>query len=166
MAHPPRDAVRHKGGQGSVDGGVRLAQDAGQLRRVDEGRPAESVKKLSVVNGHEPSLARCGRRAQPPRGTPADGRRVPAVRRRLRPALPRDGPPSTGSGRASSRPAGRDPATPRSVQRPSPSATAGRRCSLWVATSNPVQSGPRGRTGAGPSRSPRPACWPRPGRRQ
>ena len=48
MAHPPDDAVSQQAGQGSVDGRVRLAQDARQLRRVDEWHPAEGVKHLSV----------------------------------------------------------------------------------------------------------------------
>ena len=33
--------------QGTVNRGVRLAEDERQLRRVDEGRPAEGVEHLS-----------------------------------------------------------------------------------------------------------------------
>ena len=44
MADPPNDAV----GQGAVDRGVRLAENERQLRRIDEGRPAEGVEKLSL----------------------------------------------------------------------------------------------------------------------
>ena len=44
MAHPPDDAGGQQVGQGSVNRGVRLAQDACQLRRIDERRPAEEVE--------------------------------------------------------------------------------------------------------------------------
>ena len=44
MTHPADDAVGQQVGQGAVDGRVRLAEDARQLRRVDEGRPAEGVE--------------------------------------------------------------------------------------------------------------------------
>ena len=43
-------------GQGAVDGGVGLTQDERQLRRVDEGRPAESVEHLSFGQGHSSSV--------------------------------------------------------------------------------------------------------------
>ena len=52
MAHPPGDAVGQQAGQGSVNGRVRLAQDACQLRRVDERRPAEGVEQLSFGDCH------------------------------------------------------------------------------------------------------------------
>ena len=51
MAHPPDDAVSHQTGQHSVDGRAGLAQDERQLRRIDEGRPAECVKQLSFGKG-------------------------------------------------------------------------------------------------------------------
>ena len=35
-------------GQRAVDRGVRLAEDERQLRRVDEGRPAEGVEHLTI----------------------------------------------------------------------------------------------------------------------
>ena len=44
VADPPGVAVGQQVGQCSVDGRVRLAEDACQLRRVDERRPAEGVK--------------------------------------------------------------------------------------------------------------------------
>ena len=47
MAHPPHDAVRQQAGQGSVDGCVGLAEDACQLRRIDERLPDEGVEQLS-----------------------------------------------------------------------------------------------------------------------
>ena len=49
MARPPHYALRQQVTQGSVDGGVRLAQDERQLRRLDERRPAEGVEQLSVA---------------------------------------------------------------------------------------------------------------------
>ena len=48
VAHPPGDAVGQQAGQGAVNGGVRLPQNARQLRGVYEGRPAEDVEQLSV----------------------------------------------------------------------------------------------------------------------
>ena len=47
VAHPPHDAVCKQSGQSAVDRGVRLTEDARQLRRIDEGRLAEGVEKLS-----------------------------------------------------------------------------------------------------------------------
>ena len=44
VANAPNDAVRQQVGQGSVNRGVRLSQDARQLRRIDEGRPADGVE--------------------------------------------------------------------------------------------------------------------------
>ena len=44
VAHPPGDAVGQQAGQSAVDRGVRLAEDACQLRRVDERHPAEEVE--------------------------------------------------------------------------------------------------------------------------
>ena len=44
VAHPPHDALGQQVGQGPVDGGVRLAKDAGQLCRIDERRPAEGIE--------------------------------------------------------------------------------------------------------------------------
>ena len=41
MAHPPDDAGGQQVRQGSVNRGVRLAQDARQFRRIDERRLAE-----------------------------------------------------------------------------------------------------------------------------
>ena len=52
VAHPPDDAVGQQAGQGSVDSRVGLAEDARQLRRVDERHPAEGVKHLSFGEGH------------------------------------------------------------------------------------------------------------------
>ena len=56
VARLPGDAVRQKVGQGAVDGRVRLAEDERQIRRIDEGRPAESVEQLSVGERHVLSL--------------------------------------------------------------------------------------------------------------
>ena len=44
MAHTPSYAVSQQVGQCSVDGRVRLAEDARQLRRVDERHPAEGIE--------------------------------------------------------------------------------------------------------------------------
>ena len=44
VTHPPDDAVGQQVGQGSVNRGVGLAEDARQFRRVDERHPAEGVK--------------------------------------------------------------------------------------------------------------------------
>ena len=52
VAYPPDDALGQLVGQGSVDCGVRLAEDARQLRRIDEGRPAEGVEQLSFGDRH------------------------------------------------------------------------------------------------------------------
>ena len=43
----PTMPLGQQAGQGSVDGRVGLAQDARQLRRVDERRPAEGIEQLS-----------------------------------------------------------------------------------------------------------------------
>ena len=47
VVHPSHDAFGQEGAQGSVDRGVRLAEDVRQLRRIDEWRPAEGVEQLS-----------------------------------------------------------------------------------------------------------------------
>ena len=52
MTHPPDDAVGQQAGQGAVDGRMGLAQDARQLRRVDERHPAEGVEQLSFGECH------------------------------------------------------------------------------------------------------------------
>ena len=44
MARAPDDALGQQVGQGSVDCGVRFAENERQLRRIDERRPAEGVK--------------------------------------------------------------------------------------------------------------------------
>ena len=44
MAHTPDDAVSQQAGQGSVDGRVRLTQDACQLCGIDERHLAEGVE--------------------------------------------------------------------------------------------------------------------------
>ena len=41
---PPDDALGQQVGQVAVDSRVRLAEDARQLRRIDEGRPAEGIE--------------------------------------------------------------------------------------------------------------------------
>ena len=46
VTHPPHDAIAQQAGQGAVDGGVRLAQDASHLCRVDERHPSERVEQL------------------------------------------------------------------------------------------------------------------------
>ena len=56
VAGAPNDALGQQAGQGAVDGGVGLTQDERQLRRVDEGRPAESVEHLSFGQGHSSSV--------------------------------------------------------------------------------------------------------------
>ena len=48
VAHPPGDADGQEAGQGAVDRGVRLAENEGQLRRIDERHPAEGVENLSL----------------------------------------------------------------------------------------------------------------------
>ena len=62
MAHPPGDAIGQQAGQGSVDCGVRLAEDERQLRRIDERRLAKEVDQLSFgerqVGVFTPSLGR------------------------------------------------------------------------------------------------------------
>ena len=62
VADPPDDALGQQVGQVSVDRGVGLAEDVRQLRRVDEGRSAESVEQLSFgksqVGVLTPSLGR------------------------------------------------------------------------------------------------------------
>ena len=47
VTHSPDDALGQQVAQGSVDGGVRLTEDACQFRRIHEGRPAEDVEQLS-----------------------------------------------------------------------------------------------------------------------
>ena len=58
MAHPPADAFGQQVGQGAVDGRVRLAENERQLRRIDEGRPAEGVEQLSFGDRHVLSVAK------------------------------------------------------------------------------------------------------------
>ena len=48
VAHPLDDAVGPHVGQGSVDRGVRLAENERQFRRIDERRSAEGVQQLST----------------------------------------------------------------------------------------------------------------------
>ena len=48
MAYTPDNTVSQQAGQSAVNRGVRLAEDACQLRRTDERRPAEGVEHLSV----------------------------------------------------------------------------------------------------------------------
>ncbi len=48
VAHPPEDAFGQQVSQDAVDGGVRLAENERQLRRIDGQRPAEDVEQLSV----------------------------------------------------------------------------------------------------------------------
>ena len=43
VAHPAEGAVGQEAGQGMVDGGVGLAQDECQVRRIDERRLPEGV---------------------------------------------------------------------------------------------------------------------------
>ena len=74
MAHPPHGAVCQQVGQVSVDRGVGLAENERQLRRVDEGRPAEGVEQLPVIQRHEPRVAKSGRGGQPLRISVPDGR--------------------------------------------------------------------------------------------
>lgn len=50
MAHPSHDAFGQQAGQGAVDRGVRLAEDARQLRRVDKRHPAEGVEQLDEAS--------------------------------------------------------------------------------------------------------------------
>ena len=52
VADPPGDAVGQQVGQGAVDRGVWLTEDACQLCRIDERHPAEDVEHLSVGEGH------------------------------------------------------------------------------------------------------------------
>lgn len=52
VAPPSHDAFCQQVAQGSVDRRVRLAEDARQLRRVDERRPAEGVQQLLVGEAH------------------------------------------------------------------------------------------------------------------
>ena len=52
MTDPAGDAVSQQEGQAAVDRGVRLAKNARQLRRVDEGHLAEGVEWLSVGERH------------------------------------------------------------------------------------------------------------------
>ena len=52
VAHTPDDALGQQAGQGSVNRGVRLAENERQFRRIDERRPAEGVENLSVREGH------------------------------------------------------------------------------------------------------------------
>ena len=49
-----------------MDGSVRLAENACQLRRVDEGRPAEGVEQLSFGEGHVSSVTIERPGGQPP----------------------------------------------------------------------------------------------------
>ena len=56
MAHPPDNAICQQAGQGPVNRGVGLAQNTRQIRRIDERRPAEGVKQLSVGEGHVSSV--------------------------------------------------------------------------------------------------------------
>ena len=56
VARPSHDAIGQQVGQGSVNGRVRLAQDACQLRRVDERHPAERIEHLPVGEGHVSSV--------------------------------------------------------------------------------------------------------------
>ena len=68
-ADPSGDVLGQQVGQMAVDSRVRLAQDARQLRRVDERHPAEGVEQLSVGCNHNTSLA-----IEHPGGQPARGR--------------------------------------------------------------------------------------------
>ena len=52
VVHPAGDAVGQQVGQGAVDRGVRLAQDARQFRGIDERRPAEGIEHLQVGERH------------------------------------------------------------------------------------------------------------------
>ena len=44
VAHTPDDALGQQTGQGTVNRGVRLAENERQFRRIDERRPAEGVE--------------------------------------------------------------------------------------------------------------------------
>ena len=57
VASPPHDASGQKAGQSAVDRGVGLAENERQLRRIDEGRPAEGVEQLSFGDRHSTSVA-------------------------------------------------------------------------------------------------------------
>ena len=57
MVYAPDDALGNQIGQDSVDRGVRLAEDERQLRRIDERRPAEGGKQLSIGECHTSSVA-------------------------------------------------------------------------------------------------------------
>ena len=57
VADPSDDALGQQVDQRAVDRGVRLTQDACQLRRVDERRPAEGVEQLSFGDCHTLSVA-------------------------------------------------------------------------------------------------------------
>ena len=65
VAHAPDNALGQQGGQGAVDRRVRLAEDACQLRRIDEWRPAEGVEHLLFGHGHSSSVAIEGTGGQP-----------------------------------------------------------------------------------------------------
>ena len=52
VVDPPNDALLQQVGQGAVDGRVWLAGNESQLRRIDEGRPAEGVVQLLVGYCH------------------------------------------------------------------------------------------------------------------
>ena len=51
-----------------MDGRGRLAQDARQIRRIDERQPAEGVEYLSVGESYRTSVAKEGYGAQPSHG--------------------------------------------------------------------------------------------------
>lgn len=79
---PPDDAVGQQVAQGSVDPGVRLAEDAHQLRRIDEGPPAEGIEQLSFGNRHVLSMTRSGAVCNRHMGVPGPsrmGRKSPGI---------------------------------------------------------------------------------------
>ena len=68
MAHPPHDALFQQVAQGSVNRGVRLAQDERHLSRVNERRPAEGIEQLSFGDRHVLRVA-----IERPGGQPSSG---------------------------------------------------------------------------------------------
>ena len=67
VAHTPDYAFGQQVAQGSVDCGVRLAENKRQLRRIDERRSAKGVEQLSFGEGHMLRVAKESPDGQPSR---------------------------------------------------------------------------------------------------
>ena len=60
MTDAADQSVGQQASHGSVDRGVRLAENERQFHRIDERHPAEKVQQLSVRESHKPRVERRG----------------------------------------------------------------------------------------------------------